>query len=179
MHHAAASPSSVRNGLSQQSQLANPSLPIISTPLVMSAQLLAGLHWDLNWGIKLKSNTRIKRTGKGINPARSVVCHRNMKVHVPGRWWSKQSEERECKHSWEMDSSTSQPKLSGKEQLTPDFPCSLTHFASSLLWVRSTDRAPYSSLFNLSAQSPLVGQWPVTVQPTPQLCSWAPARRLS
>lgn len=64
MHHAAASPSSVRNGLSQQSQLAIPSLPIISIPLVMSAQLLPGLHCDLNWGIKLKSNTRIKRRVK-------------------------------------------------------------------------------------------------------------------
>lgn len=71
-HHAAASPSSVRNGLSQQSQLAMPNLPITSIPLVMLAQLLPRLNWTLNWGLNKKSNTRIKRRVK--DKSRQISC---------------------------------------------------------------------------------------------------------
>lgn len=64
---------------------------------------------DLSW----KATQELKEDWN-TNPARLAVCQRNTKVHVPGRWWSKQSEVRECKHSREMASPTSaQPKPNG------------------------------------------------------------------
>lgn len=96
----------------------------VSTTVPCQQNLDCTVTWtgDLSW----KATQELKEEWK-INPATPVVCHTrqwniketkllcwNTKVHVPGRWWSKQLEAREWKHSWERGSSTSpQPKPNG------------------------------------------------------------------
>lgn len=49
----------------------------VGTTVPMSAK--PGLHCDLNWGLKLKSNTRIKRRVKDKSSYTSCLSHKTMK----------------------------------------------------------------------------------------------------
>lgn len=153
-----------------------PSLPSSLFPLscqhncAMSAK--PGLHCDLNWGLKLKSNTRIKRRVKDKSSHTSCLSHKTMK-HKRNKTFvlkHKSSCARKVMEQTVGSEGVKTQLRKGLINLTTAqaqwverahswfptlFQCCLTRFASSLLWVRSTERA---SLFNLSGQSPLVGR---------------------
>lgn len=140
------------------------------SPASPSSLQSLGLHCDLNCGIQLKRDSRIKKREKDKNPAGSDL--------LPDLWFDTETQKFMCQEGVGANSQeqgryrtaekqTHQPHHSpsptGKEQLTPAFlpgllqHC-LRHFPSPLPWVWSTDRASYSSLLKLSSPSPLVGQ---------------------
>lgn len=123
----------------------------------MSAQLSPGLHCNLNWGLKLKSNTRIKRRLKHKSSQISCVsekhkssCARKVMEQTVG---SEGVQTQPGNGLTNLSTAQAQWVRAAHSWFSTLFQCCLTHFASSWLWVRGTEGAPYSSLFNLSGQS--------------------------